>query len=105
MFESCTALKNVELPKISTTYDGLFYSCTSLQNVTLGSVGYPIDYLHNGTFRGVTQADVTITVYIASTSPVGAEWMLGQVRYGATNATIIIKSSIDGSTLVTSEVE
>lgn len=103
-FSNCKALKTVYLPKI-TSLDadnnadrGVFRGCTALESVQIGSVGYSVT-IKNNNFYGDTQTGLTITVYTTSAY---ADTALTNIRNGATNATIIIKDSTTGETLVTS---
>lgn len=103
-FSDCTALKTVYLPKITSlnadanSARGVFRGCTALETVEIGSVGYSVTILNNN-FYGDTQTGLTITVY---TTGAYADTALTNIRNGATNATIIIKDSMTGETIVTS---
>ncbi len=81
------------------TNSGQFTDDTALTTVTLGSVGHPVIGMRNNTFNKCTQTGLTITVYTAIEN---ADGYLSAIRNGATNATIIIKDSTTGETLVTS---
>ena len=103
-FSDCTSLKTVYLPKITglnadaIAARGVFRNCTALESVQIGSVGYSVTILNNN-FYGCTQTGLTITIYTTSAY---ADTALTNIRNGATNATIIIKDSTTGETLVTS---
>ena len=103
-FSNCTALKTVYLPKITALnadaaqQKGVFRGCTALESVQIGSVGYSATVANNN-FYGDTQTGLTITVY---TTGAYADTALTNIRNGATNATIIIKDSTTGETIVTS---
>ena len=81
------------------TNSGQFVKDTALTTVTLGSVGYPVIGMRNNMFQDCTQTGLTITVYTESAN---ANGYLSAIRNGATNATIIIKDSTTGETIVTS---
>lgn len=103
-FSNCTALKTVYLPKVTklnadaNASRGVFRGCTALESVQIGSVGYSVTVANNN-FYGDTQTGLTITVYTTSAY---ADTALTNIRNGATNATIIIKDSTTGETIVTS---
>lgn len=103
-FSNCTALKVLRLPKVSGEFTAGTYSiaenCTSLETVEIGSIGYAL-YNNNSynSFKGCTQTGLTITVYTTTESQAK---MLESIRNGATNATIILKDSTTGETIVTS---
>ena len=78
---------------------GTLSSCKALIEATIGSVGHAINQIRNNTFSGCTQTGLTITVY---TTGAYADTAVANIRNGATNATIIIKDSTTGETLVTS---
>ena len=96
---NCNKLVQFSAANVSTIEQSAFGNCTALTEVTLGSIGHAITTLNASAFSGVTQADLTITVY---TTGAKADTILANCRNGATNATIIIKDSTTGETLVTS---
>lgn len=103
-FISCTSLEDFNAPNISSVSTanaqyGAFGGCTALKNVSLGSVGHSITTLHSSTFMGCTQDFLTITAY---TTAALKDTILANIRNGATNATIILKDSTTGETLITS---
>lgn len=100
---SCKSLKTLYLPKcVSVKGDALycFGNCTALETVQLGSVGNAcgIGNAYNP-FSGCTQTGLTITLFCTGAA---ADRQLSYIRNGATNATIIIKDSTTGDTIVTS---
>jgi len=101
----CTSLKTVYAPsaKVLGTQNnnrGAFYNCTALESVQLGSVGCECQVLDGySSFQGCTQSTLTITLYCTQAN---ADTYLAKLRNGATNATIIIKNSVTGDTIVTS---
>lgn len=107
LFNHCTALITVKLPKfISSTSnsneDGQFAYCTALTNVELGSVGNTVQSVGSQLFSYCTQAGLNITVYTTSEL---ADTIIANIRNKATNATIILKDSTTGETLITSTIE
>ena len=64
----------------------------------IGGIGYPCTSINNTAFKNHSFSDI-ITVYTTSAY---ADTALTNIRNGATNATIIIKDSTTGETLVTS---
>lgn len=109
-FTRCTKLTSVEFPYLQgllTNYTNYFFGgCTSLKKVTFGSVGYPIANLQPTTgndriFNGLTQADLVITVYVnANTLTDVPVEVTALSPWGATNATIVYRSSVTGEVLV-----
>ena len=115
-FSNCTALKTVYLPKITSlnadaiSSRGVFRGCTALESVQIGSVGYAANTANNN-FYGDTQSGLTITFYTTGNL---VDAILGNIRNGATNATIIVKAAeattyngtaySAGETIITSEV-
>ena len=69
-----------------------FASCTKLKEVQLGDVGAPISGLGQYAFSLCKQADLTITIYVADETAIP----LAGSPFGATNATIIYRSSTTG---------
>ena len=98
-FMGCTALQTAHLPKCATLGTQAFYNDTALTEVQIGSVGSAVTSCPNTSFKSCTQAGLTITVY---TTGAYADTALTNIRNGATNATIIIKDSMTGETLITS---
>lgn len=109
-FKNCTKLTSVEFPYLQdllANYTNFFFGgCTSLKKVTFGSVGYPIANLQPTTandkiFNGLTQADLVITVYVnANTLADVPTEVTTNSPWGATNATIVYRSSVTGEVLV-----
>ena len=80
-----------KLKKLSGSAGGYFQGCTGLTNVTLGSVGHDLQTIDAGAaFWNCTQAGLTITFYAKGTN---VDTLLGKLRNGATNATIVVKAS------------
>lgn len=118
-FTDDTALEVVNAPNIALVKNqsdsmayGAFKGCTSLKTVVLGSVGHSITKIHDKSFSGCTQGNLTITVYTTGSY---ADTAVANIRTGgATAATIIIKASEEttyngttynaGDTILTSEV-
>ena len=105
-FGGCTSLKSVYLPKCVRVVSrgtannvSTFGGCTSLENVEIGSIDNGIVELNNNSFYNCTQSTLTVTAY---TTTALKDTILANIRNGATNATIIIKDSTTGETLVTS---
>lgn len=101
--QECTNLRTLYLPKCTRVRGDSRYcfgNCIALETVQLGSVGYAcsIDYPYNP-FSGCTQSGLTITLFC---TPANADYQLSYIRNGATHATIIIKDSTTGETIVTS---
>lgn len=109
-------LEEIYAPKIYRLYSlnsasGCFRGCTYLKTAIFGSVGHKITSTTQYDFGGCTQSDLTITFF---TDGSHTDTILANCRAGATNATIIIKSSEDttyngetylaGETILTSEV-
>lgn len=108
-FRNCTKLNSADFPYVQgfiTGYTNFFFSgCTSLKKVTFGSIGHPITDLQSEAgndriFRGVNQSDLVITVYVNANaiSNIPTE-VTTNAPWGATNATIVYKSSVTGEVL------
>lgn len=69
-----------------------FSNCAKLKEVQLGDVGAPISSVALYTFYQCIQADLTITIYVADETAIP----LTNSPFGATNATIIYRSSTTG---------
>lgn len=69
-----------------------FANCVKLKEVQLGDVGAPISSVSSLTFDNCRQADLTITIYVADETAIP----LNGSPFGATNATIIYRSSTTG---------
>lgn len=106
-FDSCKATAYV-LPKATLVGWRVFYRCTSMLSCVLGSVGNTVEIAGNP-FDGATNPNLEITIF---TTGAYTDTALANARYGATNATIIIKASEDttyngetylvGETIITS---
>lgn len=104
-----TAVVPSEITFRGSTY--VFYGCTKLTSCTIGAIGKRATIADNQMFGNCTQQGLTITVY---TNGANVDAAVGNIRNGATNATIIIKASEDttyngtsytaGSMIITSEV-
>ena len=70
----------------------------TLQTVVLGSIGHSVTAARNDMFMG-NYSNLTLTIY---TDAPNANDVLSKFRNGAKQATIIIKDSASGETLVTS---
>lgn len=98
-----TNLKNVKCDgAINFTYQNglyMFYGDKpTLQTVVLGSIGHSVTATQNDMFMG-NYSNLTLTIY---TDASNANDVLSKFRNGAKQATIIIKDSTTGETLVTS---
>ena len=96
-------LKNVKCDgAINFTYQNglyMFYGDKpTLQTVVLGSIGHSVTATQNDMFMG-NYSNLTLTIY---TDAPNANDVLSKFRNGAKQATIIIKDSTTGETLVTS---
>ena len=104
-FRGLSNLETVHLPRGRYFYSNAFQACTKLKTVELGSLGYPVmnmaDASHN-IFKNVTQSDLTITIYVNASTLAEAQAIshVGDCApWGATNATIIYKSSTTGEVM------
>ena len=99
-FREMSHVTSILLPKVTSFHDGqyIFYQDNTLDFVQLGSVGNALTAIRNNAFSSMT-SPATIEVYTDGTS---ADTILANIRNGATNATIIIKDSTTGETIVTS---
>ena len=67
---------------------------SKLETVILGSIGHPVTSINYTAFHRDTQLGLTITIYVTP----GAQPLSGS-PWGATNATIVYRSTVDGSVL------
>ena len=91
------SLKTLILPKMQ--YGGHYWArqASGLEKVQLGSIGYPVTSLGNYFFYRVTQDNLEITVYVDAESVSSiVSTVAGTKPWGATNATIIFRSSKTG---------
>ena len=101
-FRGASNLKTVNLPKACHFYATAFRDCKKLETVELGSIGYPVVATRGTMFQNDTQA-FTITMYVNASTLAEAQAIadVGALApWGATNATIIFKSSTTGEVLV-----
>lgn len=99
-FSGCSALRIVYLPKATYFMHYNFRYCTGLSDVQLGSVGYPVTVMALYTFNGVTQGNLTITLYVdADTLADIPDAVTSSAPWGATNATIIYRNSTTGEVI------
>lgn len=105
-FKACSKLSKIVLPKLQfvntgTNEDGAIAQVGSLRELIVGSIGHPYEPDQNGHFfYQQTQSDLVATFYVANAT-IGNN-VLAIERNGAPNATIIIKDSTTGDTIVTS---
>lgn len=95
-FTGCTGLQTFVGEKLAGNLagSGVFDGCTALTSVQLGSIGSAVTAIVNSYFASCTQTGFTITIYVTpGTKP------LANSPWGATNATIVYKSAVDGSVL------
>lgn len=98
LVSNCKALKTFTAPGAESLRthggngNGQFLNCVALETCNLGSVGHAVTYIPTWSFRGCTQAELTITVY---TNGDYVDTAVSNIRNGATNATIIIKAVAD----------
>ena len=101
VFKHCPNLETIYLPKVSGFLEGgnfIIQDCPKLKTAELGSVGNGV-VIGTYAFQNCTQTGLTITIYCASDK---ADANLSAIRNYATNATIIIKDSTTGETIITS---
>lgn len=105
---NCSALENVvleitDVPNGGNVNPRPFENDTALKTVQLGSIGHPVTDLtkiSNPIFRGCTQSGLTITIFVNAADLASIPTAVTQNSpFGATNATIVYKSSVDGSVL------
>lgn len=91
-FRDCTKLKKLILPDLTKTTSHAARNCTSLEEARLGSIGTAVTALSRYTFSGCTQSGLVITVYVDDNTAIP----LADSPWGATNATIVYRSSTTG---------
>ena len=90
--QSCTKLKKLSLPNLQSNSSYIAQYCTALEQIQLGSVDNGVSSIYSRAFRGSTNVDLVITIYVADDTTIplsGSPW-------GATNATIVYRSSTTG---------
>lgn len=99
-----TALETLAFPKLNNASNGgwnnagTFRDCTGLKTVQLGSVGYSAyptsSYIYDA-FLSDTQSELMITIYVPdkATLPISGQ------PWGATNATIVYRSTTTGEVI------
>jgi hypothetical protein len=93
-------LETLLLPKYQSVGHYSLQSNLKLKTCQLGSVGYPVSSIGSLTFRNMTQQDLTITVYVDASSIADVpDNVKKSAPWGATNATIIYRSSTTGEIL------
>lgn len=92
---SNSTIERLHMPRLSTTSTFVARACTNLKTAVLGGIGYPVNSLSGYTFDSCTQADLTITLYVAD----DAALPLAGSPWGATNATIIYRNSTTGEVI------
>lgn len=93
-FNGCTNLKRIYLPSItSINRNSSFSNCTSLEYLQLGSVGNAMTVTSVGTTTNMTQSNLTIDVYAQSSTVINT--LLTNLRNKFPNATIVFKASAD----------
>ena len=101
-FRGLSDLETVDLPRVCHLYATAFRDCKKLETVELGSVGYPVVVTRATSFQNDTQA-FTITMYVNASTLAEAQAIsdVGALApWGATNATIVYRSSTTGEVLV-----
>lgn len=88
----CPKLKKAVLPSFGSSSTFVFRNDAALEEAQLGNVGKGVTSLAKYTFSGCTNANLVITIYVADTT----EIPLAEQPWGATNATIIYRSSTTG---------
>lgn len=109
-FDRCTSLNSAKFPYLqgikNNFVEYFLGNCTALTEAVFGSVGYPISEFDNTSyaqkvFTGCTQADLVITLYVNANSLADVPSAVSMhAPWGATNATIIYRSSTTGEVLV-----
>lgn len=100
MFADCTELKTFIAPYCTEYTASIFASCPKLETVQLGSVGNAVVDTRNIMFAyNSSKSTGTVTVY---TTESYKDTALTNIRNGLPNATIIVKDSTTGDTIVTS---
>ena len=92
IFSDCPSLKRLVLPNFTNGASYIAQRTPQLQEVELGSIGNPVTELYANSFGGDNQANLTITVFVADSTPIP----LNGAPFGATNATIVYRSSTTG---------
>lgn len=85
-----TVLKLPDLAGSSNSY--IVGSCPKLTEIQVGSIGRAMTSLYSNSFSGSTSADLVITIYVKDSTAIP----LSGSPFGATNATIVYRSSTTG---------
>lgn len=95
IFSANPKLEKISLPDFSSSNSYVIQSCGALKRVQLGSVGKAVTSLSVYALSGCTNSELVVTVYVKDT----ATLPLTNQPWGATNATIVYRSSTTGEVL------
>ena len=97
---SNSSIVTLELPSLRRNNTYIAEDCEKLQTVILGSVGVAVSSMYNRAFRGCTNPNLIITIYVdaATLADIPAD-VSGNSPFGAVNATIIYKNSTTGEVI------
>lgn len=101
-FSYCPNLKSSKFEQLTSVPNAFCRSITSLETMEFGSAGHPVTSIRSTSFYGDTQRGLTITVFVNASTLADAQAIsdVGTTApWGATNATIIYKSSTTGEVL------
>lgn len=90
-FNTCGKLKHATIEQVRRYSNYVFIRCPMLETAQLGCVGNGVLALYN-TFYGLTQQNLTITIFVDDETAIP----LANSPWGATNATIVYRSSTTG---------
>ena len=89
----CPVLTKLLLPDLSGSSNSYITGiCPSLTEIQVGSIGHAMTGLYGNAFSGATSADLVLTIYVGDNTTIP----LSNSPFGATNATIVYRSSTTG---------
>lgn len=94
-FANCTKLKTAKISGDPAIPGNTFSNCTALETAIIGGIGKPISTIGSTAFSGCTQSTLTIEIYVTES----ATLPLASSPWGATNAEVVYRSSVDGHEL------
>ena len=97
---SNSSIVTLELPSLKEDKDYIAAYCEKLQTAILGSVGVAVSSMYGWAFRGCTNPNLIITIYVdaATLADIPAD-VSNNSPFGAVNATIIYKNSTTGEVI------
>lgn len=98
---NCEKLEKVCLPDLSGLNNSyMVTACTALKELQIGSIGNAMTGMYNNALDGCTNNDLVVTIYVNASSLADVPTAItDNAPFGATNATIVYRSSVTGEVL------